>query len=208
MAGSAAGLLVPGIYAGLTPSFRPQALAQDLANLVVVSPALLALALFAWRGSLRAFLLWTGVVGFTVYNYIVYCFSIPFGPLFLLWTAVLGLALFALIGALGSADHQRIRADYHDGTGLRVAAWALLSLAVLFAILWLSEDIPALLAGRQPASVRALGVPTNAVHVLDLGFFLPAAAATGVMLLRRRTMGYVLAPGMLAFLTLTGCRFF
>lgn len=204
MAGSAAGLLIPGIYAGLTSSFRPQALAQDLANLVVVSPALLALALLARRGSPRAFLLWTGAVGFTVYNYIIYCVSIPFGPLFLLWTAVLGLALFALIGAVGTADHERVRADYHDRMSLRVAGWVLLSLAVLFALLWLSEDIPALLAGREPASVRELGVPTNAVHVLDLGFFLPAAAATGVMLLRRRPAGYVLAPGMLAFLTLTG----
>ena len=37
--GSVIGLLVPGIYASLTPAFLPQALAQDIANLATVSPA-------------------------------------------------------------------------------------------------------------------------------------------------------------------------
>jgi hypothetical protein len=41
------------------------------------------------------------------------------------------------------------------------------------------------------------------VHVLDLALFLPAVLASGALLLRRRPLGYVTAPGVLVFLILT-----
>jgi cation transport ATPase len=49
-----------------------------------------------------------------------------------------------------------------------------------------------------------MNVPTNPVHVLDLSFFLPAVIITGVLLLKRRPLGYTLATAFMAFLTLTG----
>ena len=45
--GSVLGLTIGGIYAQLTPVFLPQALAQDLANLLLVAPAWLILATLA-----------------------------------------------------------------------------------------------------------------------------------------------------------------
>ena len=61
-AGSVIGLAVGRIYAGLTPAFLPQALAQDIANLLLAVPAMVILAALALRGSLRAYLLWLGVL--------------------------------------------------------------------------------------------------------------------------------------------------
>ena len=77
-------------------------------------------------------------------------------------------------------------------------------MAVFFAFVWLSEDVPALLAGTTPASVIAMALPTNPVHILDLAFFLPAVIITGVMLIKRVALGYTLAPAFLVFLVLTG----
>lgn len=74
----------------------------------------------------------------------------------------------------------------------------------MFALLWLSEDVPALLAGTTPGSVAQMGVPTNPVHILDLAFFLPAAIVTAVMLLRNVPLGYTVLPGFFVFLVLTG----
>jgi hypothetical protein len=76
--------------------------------------------------------------------------------------------------------------------------------AVLFGLLWLSEDVPALLAGSKPQSVVEMAIPTNPVHILDLAFFLPAAIATGVMLFRNRPLGYSVAAPIIVFLILTG----
>jgi hypothetical protein len=204
MAGSVIALSVPSIYAGLTPAFLPQALAQDIANLAVVSPAWLILATLALRGSLRAYLLWLGVLTFTVYNYVIYTFSIPFGPLFLLWVAVFGLSLYALIGGVTVVDHEAVGAYFTSRGAIKVTAWFLIVTAVLFGLLWLSEDVPALLSGSRPASVVDMALPTNPVHILDLGFFLPAVIATGVMLLKKKPLANSVAPAFIVFLVLTG----
>ncbi len=66
IAGNIVALSVSSIYASLTPAFWPQALAQDIADLGIVAPAWLILAVLALRGSLRAYLLWLGVLIFTV----------------------------------------------------------------------------------------------------------------------------------------------
>ena len=204
IAGSVIGLSVPSIYARLTPVFLPQAIAQDIANLALASPAILILAVLGLRGSLRAYLLWLGVLIFTVYNYVIYSFSIPFGSLFLLWVAVLGMCIYALIGGVASAEHQAIQASYTSRRAVVVIAWVLIVVAILFGLLWLSEDVPALLKGTSPQSVVDMALPTNPVHILDLAFFLPAVIATSVLLLQRKPLGFTLAPAFIVFLVLTG----
>ncbi len=204
IAGSVIALVDSRIYASLTPAFLPQAIAQDITNLAVASPALLILAGLALRGSLRAFLLWLGVVTFTVYNYVIYTFSVPFGPLFLLWVAVLGLCLYALIGGTASADTLFIQASYQNRRAVTIAAWVLMIAAALFCLLWLSEDVPALLAGKTPQSLIDIAIPTNPVHILDLGFFLPAAILTGVWLLKKKPLAFTVAPALIVFMLLTG----
>ena len=204
VAGSLTALLTPSIYVALTPAFLPQALAQDIANLAVVSPAWLILAVLALRGSLRAYLLWLGVLAFTVYNYVIYTFSIPFGPLFLLWVAVLGLSLYALIGGVSVMDHKAVQSAYASRGAITVIAWFLIVTALFFGFLWLSEDVPALLSGSRPQSVVDMALPTNPVHILDLAFFLPAVIATGVMLLKKKPLACSVAPAFIVFLVLTG----
>ncbi len=204
IAGSIISLSVKSIYAGLTSAFLPQALAQDIANLAIVSPLWLILASLALRGSLRAYLLWLGVLTFTVYNYVIYTFSVPFGSLFLLWVAVLGMCIYSLIGGVTAVDHKVVASSFASRCAIQVVAWFLIITGVLFSFLWLSEDIPALLSNTRPQSLVDMALPTHPVHILDLGFFLPAVIATGVMLIRRKSLAYTLAPSFIIFLILTG----
>ena len=202
--GNIVGLSVPEIYGRLTAAFAVQAYAQDMANLALVAPAWLILAALTVRGSLRARLLWLGVLLFTVYNYVIYTVSVPFGPLFLVWIAVLGLSFYALLGGVLTSDHEEVAEFLRNRLASRVTGWVLLVVALLFAALWLSEDVPALLAGSTPPSLVELGIPTNTVHVLDLAFFLPGAVVCGLSLLKGRKVGYTLAPAFIVFLILTG----
>ena len=204
IAGNIIALSNPRIYANLTAAFLPQAIAQDIASLVIVAPLWLILAILALRGSLRAYLLWLGVLTFTVYNYVIYTFSVPFGSLFLLWVAVLGLSLFALIGGVASVEHEAVKSSYKSERAIKVVSWFLIITAILFAFLWLSEDVPALLSGNTPQSVVDMAIPTNPVHILDLGFFLPAVIITGIMLLKQKPFAYTVTPAFLVFLILTG----
>lgn len=204
MAGSAITLLDQQLYDKLTPGFLPQALAQDLVNLLFVSPAIVVLAVLTLRGSSRAYVLWLGALLFTVYNYVIYVIAIPFGPLFLLWVAVLGLALFALLGGAASIDRGEVLVGYRSPRATRFSGWALIVIALLFAVLWLSEDVPALLSGTTPKSLAEQGVITNPVHVLDLAFFLPAVLLVGALWLRGNARAATFAPSFFVFLLLTG----
>lgn len=204
MVASALGLAnVSAIYGEETRSFVDQAIAQDLVNLVVAGPATLLLAWLARRGSARAHLLWAGVLTFTVYNYVIYTMSIHVGRLFLAWVAVLGLTFFALVGGLRAVRPPGVAATLR-GAPRRLVGWYLVVIGVVFTVLWLSDIVPAVLAGRLPTGAADLALPSNPVHVLDLAVFLPAVIAVGRLVLLRRPLGLTLAPAAAVFLVMTG----
>jgi hypothetical protein len=49
-----------------------------------------------------------------------------------------------------------------------------------------------------------MAIPTNPVHILDLGFFLPAVIITGICLLKNKAWAHSIAPAFIVFLILTG----
>jgi len=156
----------------------------------------------AGRGSVRAYTCWLGCLAFTAYSYAIYTFSIHFGPLFLVWVAVLGLAFYALVTALATVDAAPV-ARWFGHRAMPLTTWTLGLAASAFGLLWLSQILPDLLAGRASASAAALNLPTNPVHVLDLALFLPAVLTSASLVRRRRPLGYATAPGVLVFLALT-----
>jgi hypothetical protein len=202
--GNIVALTRPGdVYGRETVPFIHQALAQDIIGLAVVSPLVIITALLAHRSSLIAYLVWLGGLSFLVYHYVIYAMAIHVGVLFLPWTLVLGLSLFTLIAGLKTIDATAVRERFVSAPR-RTAGWCLIIVATLFTAVWLRDIIPAIAGGRIPAGAQELGLPASPVHVLDLAFYLPAAFAAGVLLLRNRAFAYVIAPAMLLFLTLTG----
>jgi len=200
--GSLVGLLEPDLVYGREQTvLADAATAQDAVNLLVVVPSTLALAALARRGSWRAWTCWLGCVAFSVYNYAIYVVAIQLGVLFLLWVVVLGLSSYALATGVAAGLRERgaVTPDRRD----RAVAWYLLVAATSFALLWLSEIVPDVLAARPSTSAQAWDVPTNPVHVLDLALFLPALVLTAVALLRGRPFGRLTAGGQLVWLSLT-----
>ena len=193
---SVAGIVVDAVYARETSSWRAEAVGQDIANLVVL-PVLVALAYGAARGSVAAYLAWLGTVVYTAYAFAIYVFAVHFGPLFLLYVAVFGLAVWALIGGLGSVEPRRVRRSFATTPLSRFVPSLLVLTAVVFALLWLSEDLPAMVANEPSTTLVESGLLTNTVHVLDLSLFLPTALLAGALLRRGHAWGHVLAPMVL-----------
>ena len=179
-----------------------QAVAQDMISLFVVLPTLVIAAFAAGRGSLRGWLIWLGVLGYLVYTYTMGAFDTHFNALFLVYVALLGCALYALIGGLASANAAELKASFGAHTPVQATSIYLAVLAVLFYGLWLSEDIPALLAGTIPRSVQLNGTPTNSAHVLDMAWILPAFLITAAGLRRGWAPAYTLAGALLTFMVL------
>ena len=195
------GLFVEGIYRD-PPSLVAQAIAQDVVTLVVALPALVVSAILASRGSERGRLLWLGVVGHVVYTYLTYSFGIRFNPMFLVYVALLGCSLYALIGGLATTDFEALKVRFMERAPVKAVSIFLAVVAILFYLVWLSEALPAVLAGGVPQSVVEDGTPTNVVHVVDMAWLLPGMLLTAIWLWRKRAIGYALAGALLTLLAL------
>ena len=200
---SGAGLLLTSTYAGETASWAVQGIGQDIVNLVAAL-ALLITASLVNKGSVKAFLVWSGVLLYLIYAYVIYAFDVHFNRLFLVYVAILGLSVYALVSLVIHLRLDELKASFSATSKARAVSVFLLVLGILFYLLWFSEEIPALLTGQIPPSVTTANVPTNPVHVLDLGLYLPAMIITAVLLWRRKLVGYLLAGPLLVFSILTG----
>src|SRR6266496_1853905 len=93
---SSAGLFIKSIYARETLSWTVQAYGQDIANLVAAA-ALLIAAYFVSKGSVKAFLVWIGVLLSLLYPYVIYAFDIHFNSLFLVYVTLVCLFSFTVV---------------------------------------------------------------------------------------------------------------
>lgn len=156
----------------------------------------------AGRRSDRGRLVWLGALVYLVYSYIVATFVVRFNGLFLVYIALLGCALHALIGGGVTTDMDGIKARFARRAPVKSVSAFLALLAFTFYAVWLSEAVPAVLTGIVPLSVQQNGTPTNAVHVLDMAWMLPAFLIAAVGLARKTALGYTLAGAALTFIVL------
>lgn len=195
---SLCGIFLPSTYAREVPLWAVQAVGQDIANLFVAT-LLLCCIYFLTRRSLRAYLVWLGLLMYLIYAFAIYAFALHFQSLFLCYVAVLGLSAFTLAGGLMAADFESVARILRTNPALRYAAIILGIIAVLFTYLWLSAIIPNLLAGTVPEKIVALNLPVSPIHVLDLAFLLPGMLATAYLLRQDSPTGYLMAVPMLIF---------
>jgi hypothetical protein len=195
---SLGGILLPSTYARETASWRAQGIGQDWFDLLVVVPVIVTGAIGLRRGSRAARIVLGGALIYSAYSFVLYAFAVHFNALFLVYCAGLGSSVFSVAGLLVTAFCERAQ-EFAPTDATRLAGWLLGAVGAVFAVLWLSEIIPALVRGVPPASLAEGAFFTNPVHVLDLSLVLPLLIASGVSLARGQPFGYAVAPVMLVF---------
>lgn len=202
LAAMSLGGLLTDAYAKELPAWVEQAVGQDWFDLLIAAPWL-AICGIAARRSVRWRMLLAGAYGYVVYELFIYVFAIHFNALFLLYCATLGLAAFALIALVGELRDvqrgERALLPHLDRTGAHLGGGFLAGVGSLFALMWLAEDLPAVLANTPSRTLVETGLFTNPVHAIDLAFVLPAHIVTGVLLWRRHPAGELYGPIVIAF---------
>lgn len=85
---------------------------------------------------------------------------------------------------------------------MRVIAAYMLVVVAFFAFTWLSQIIPAVVTHGVPSPLVGTKMLTSPVHVLDLGFLLPATVLAAIWLWQRRPWGDFLAGVMLVLVVI------
>lgn len=192
-----------GIYQNDTYFKAPIFRGTDFVALFVCVPLLIASFWRYRQGSLRGRLLMPGALSFFLYDGVSLAFSAAFNSLFLVYTALLSASFFALVYALMEIDLAVLSAHISPRVPRRGTAVFMFVAGLGTFFIWFSEIVGPLTQGQLP--VEVLGPYTTLVtHALDMGIIAPVAILTGVYLLRRAPIGYLLAAPMLTLCSLIG----
>jgi hypothetical protein len=190
-----------GIYQHMSAEVAPQGIAQDYVTLFIGVPVLLFGLMWARKGSLQGRFLLAGTLGYFLVTYLFYLVMGMYNYLFLAYAFLMGASFFALALTLLSFDLQKLPSVFSENTPIKLAGRFLIVVAFCIAFLWLSIVVPPLLAGSiYPLEVEHY--TTLIVQGMDLGLLLPLCVVSGVLLLQKKPLGYLLGPVYLVFLSL------
>jgi len=196
---SYAGLFNPDTYKKESPNWQAQALGQDIIDLFIISPFLLITGVLAYRKNRIALLLWSGVVVYLIYTFVLFCFAVHYNHLFILYFLALGLAFYAFLYFLLSQINEPTVTRFSEKVPVKSVGIYLIILSGSFYLLWLSEIISSLINNTTPVSIAETGLITNPVHALDLSVVLPGLMIIALLLLKRKPLGLLLVPAALTF---------
>ncbi len=189
-----------GAYRDMSAEVAPQGIAQDVVTLCIGIPLLLLSLVLSNRNSLRGRLLLTGTLGYFFITYLFFTLMAMYNQLFLLWVALLSLSFFGFILSFTSFNAEALKSSFHTKLPVKFLGRFLMCTAVAIALLWLSIVVPPLATAGIPKEVEHY--TTLVVQALDLGILLPACFISGLLLSRRNSLGYLIAPVYTIFLAL------
>ncbi len=200
---SSIGIWYKQLYSKETVGLLSQCIGQDISNLFFVSPILLASAFYASKGNKIAKIIWIGTMITNVYTYVIYCFAVHFNFLFHVYCLILGLSIFSALIFFIKYINEDFKNWFAEKVPTKTIGIFLFMIASMFTILWLSDSLPAVLTNTVPENIIKDNLFTNPVQVLDFSFYLPLMFISSVMVIKKKTLGYILAPMMIVFAILT-----
>lgn len=189
---SVGGLLLPHLYRDnlfVKSAWR----GNDWVTLVVAVPVLLASIWWAQRGSLRAQLVWMGLLDYMLYNFAFYLFGAAFNAFFLLYVALFTLSIYALIYGLLGLDAEAIRQGFNDRTPIKWISGYMVFIAAGLGGVYVMQSVRFIFTGELPGIVKTTQHPTSVVFALDFALLIVWLVLGAVWLWQRRAWGYVIA---------------
>lgn len=162
---------------------------NDVVNLVLGGPLLAVSLLLTWRGKWIGLLCWPGAVFFIFYSYFPYLVSVPFGPLFLPHIVLFSLSIYTTIGIAASIDTTAVTGKVSRHVPPRISGGILMGLSLLILIRQIVMIIGAL-SGKSAVTALDLSVWVDDFTIL------PAFFVGGLMLWKKRSLGYVSGAGL------------
>ncbi len=163
---------------------------SDAVSMFIGLPILLGSMWLARCGKLIGLLCWPGALLFVVYNYTSYVFAMPLTVAFTLHLALVTTSVYTLIGLVASIDGKAVQQRLAGAVPERLAGGVLAGLGLLF-VLWVIGAIVNALTNQTPIADTELALYTSDSLIA------PAWIIGGVLLWRRRELGYAAGLGLL-----------
>ena len=189
-----------GIYKDMSDEVAPQGIAQDYVTLFLAVPFLLISLIFSLKGSIRWRMFHTGVLAYFLVTYLFYLTMGMYNSLYIVYVLLLSTSFFAFIINLFSFNPDVYASKFKSKLPHRLLGSFLLFASINIAFLWLSIIIKPLMDGSIiPESVEHY--TTLIVQGLDLALLLPMGFISGLMLIRKKALGYIFSHVYFVFLS-------
>lgn len=174
----------------------------DATTLFVALPLFVTAILLYQRGSRKGALLLVGVLSYFLYNAVTMAFGVAYNQLVFVYIAAFSTSLFTFILTCTKLDLPTLPALALPGMPHRGIAAFLCFTGIATALIWLSDMLPAMAQGKAPAVLASY--TTVFTYTFDLAVITPATVMAGVLLLKRKPLGYLLSPVLMILCTLVG----
>lgn len=180
-----------GIYQNDSVTIAAQGQAQDVVTIILGIPLLLISLYFTRKGSLKGKLLLTGTLGYFLYAYISYTFLCMYNPLFLVYVILMSASFFAFTLSMMSFDVEALSSAFDKKLPVQFIGGFQIFISVTIGMLWLGKIVPSLVNDTTPLGLEHY--TTLVIQGMDLGFIVPAAFISGVLIIKRKPFGYLLS---------------
>lgn len=202
LAASAAGFFITDLFQRDNTALAGCARGTALVILAVAVPILVISMILSARGSLRARLVWLGMLVYLFYNGVYFTFGATFNRFFLAFLAMLGLAGWSLLVLLIQWKPQEIKEGFAPKTRARLASIYMLFPVLIFLATDLKESIAATVTNSLPPSIIDTQLTASPFVIINLPFLVPLFLIAAAWLWQRRAWGYTLAGMMITYFTI------
>lgn len=112
-------------------------------------------------------------------------------PLFILYVILMSAGFFAFILSITSIDMNNIKAAFSEKLPVKFLGGFQIFFAVAIGMLWLKRILPTIADGSTPEGLDHY--TTLVIQGMDLGFIVPVAFLSGLLLLKKENLGYLLS---------------
>jgi hypothetical protein len=165
-------------------------ISNDVVNLIIGVPIILASIFLTMRSKLVGLLFWPGALLFVVYNYLIYVLAIPLTWIFPLYLTLVVSSVYVIILLAKSIEGTKIQQQLNGVVHERVSGVILVAMGILFMLQAGGAMIDAFITQIQITGIEV------AVHVADFSIS-PILVIGGLLLWRRKAFGYASGLGLL-----------
>ena len=166
----------------------------DLVTLAVGVPLMIGCLIAVRKGSARGRLLMPGAFAWFLYVYSTMSVGAAYNQLFLAYVALFAISIFGGALALRAVDTATLIAQAH-ALPKRWPGWLLVVSGIATPFIWVSPVVAGLVAGAVPDRLDTYS--TFVTTALDVAIITPAALIAGVLVLKGRGLGFVMAVPLL-----------
>lgn len=184
-----------GLYCNDSVSAAAQGIAQDIVTVMLGIPLLIVSLYLSLKNSLKGRLLLTGTLGYFLYTYISYTFLWMYNPMFIVYVIIMSSSFFAFTLSMMSFDINNLSSAFNKKLPVKFLGGFQIFFAAALCLLWMGKIIPTITKGTVPAGLEHY--TTLVIQGLDLGFIVPVALLSGMLLIMRKPFGYLLSSVMI-----------